>query len=169
MPGTLVSSLAFTSMYPSLSVRTPAAPRFRRSEFGTRPSARSRWLPEIFFDPLPVTSTTRTPAFIFSKSVTCDEFLDLGRHVGVFAQSQPGIAVHHRHPRTEPAKHLAELQADVAAAEHDQMPGQLGELHDARGIQEGYPVQPGDRGHGRPAAGVDDDAPAFKLPRAAIS
>src|SRR6266850_1618976 len=126
MPATLVSSLAFTSMYPSLSVRTPAAPRFRRSEFGTRPSARSRWLPEIFFDPLPI-------------------------------------------PSTEPAKHLAELQAGVAAAEHDQMPGQLGELHDARGIQEGDPVQPGDRGHGGPAAGVDDDAPAFKLPRAAIS
>src|SRR6266487_3180102 len=73
MPGTSVSSREFTLMNPSLSVSTPAAPRFKRSEFGTRPSARSRWLPGILLVPSPVSSTARTPALVFSRSVTCVE------------------------------------------------------------------------------------------------
>src|SRR6266705_2694809 len=124
MPGTLVSSFGFTLMKPELSVSTPAAPRLRRSEFGTRPSARSRWLPEILLAPSPVSSTA-------------------------------------------PSEHLAELQADIAATEHDEVLGQLGELHDARGIEEANPVEPRDGRHRGPAAGVDDDALAFQFARAA--
>src|SRR5207302_1018031 len=63
-------------MKPELSVSTPAAPRLRRSEFGTRPRARSKWLPEIFFDSFPVPSTTRGPA---SGTAGAPPALDLTR------------------------------------------------------------------------------------------
>src|SRR4029077_17357165 len=61
----------------------------------------------------------------------------------------------------------AKLQADVAAAQHDEVRGQLGELHDARRIEKRNAVQAGDRRHRGPAAGVDDDALAFEIARAA--
>src|SRR6266851_5898398 len=99
-------------------------------------------------------------------SVFLEDFLDLGGNVGVFAQNQPRIAVHDRHARTEPSEHLAELKSYVATAEHDEMLGQLGQLHDARGIEEANRIEPRDWRHGGPAACIDYDALAPELARA---
>src|SRR6266705_420723 len=68
-------------------------------------------------------------------AVLLQDFLDLGRDVGVLAQNQPRVAVDDGHARAEPAEHLAELQADIAAPDDDALAFQLAraaafELHD---------------------------------------
>src|SRR6267143_4878267 len=100
-------------------------------------------------------------------SVFLEDFLDLGRNVRIFAQNQPRIAVHDGYPGPEAPEHLAELKTDIAATEHDEVPGQLDQLHDARGIEEGNALEPRDGRHRGPAASVDDDALAFEFARAA--
>src|SRR6266851_6614118 len=100
-------------------------------------------------------------------TVFLENFLDLGRDVGVLAQNQAQIAVDDGHPGAEAPEHLAELKADIAASEDDEVPGQFGQLHDARGIEEGNAVQAFDGRHRGPATGVDYDSLALKLSRAA--
>src|SRR5258708_15387466 len=46
------------------------------------------------------------------------------------------------------------------------MLGQLGQLHDARGIEEANRIEPRDWRHGGPAACIDYDALALELARA---
>ena len=47
----------------------------------------------------------------------------------VFARDQPIGILDHCHPRPEPAVHLGELQADVAAADDNQVLGHSVEIH----------------------------------------
>ena len=60
------------------------------------------------------------------------------------ASSRPaaGAALHDRHPAAEPAEHLAELQPDVAAAEHEQVLRHRVQLHDRGRVQRRHLVQP---------------------------
>ena len=50
-----------------------------------------------------------------------ENLLDRGRYVLVLARDQPRRLLHDGHRGAEAAVHLRELEADIAAADHDQM------------------------------------------------
>ena len=54
------------------------------------------------------------------------------RDVVVLPPQQALTALHDRHPAAEATEHLAELQADVPAAQHQQMLRDGVQLHDRR-------------------------------------
>jgi hypothetical protein len=77
--------------------------------------------------------------------------------IRVFSGKQARAALDHCHAAAETAEHLAELQADVAASEHDVVVGNLVELHDARGVEGRDRVQTRDRRASGTCAHVEDD------------
>src|SRR6266853_3744605 len=60
------------------------------------------------------------------------------------------------HPRPEPAEHLAELAADVAAADHEKVRGELAQLDHRRIVEPRHLGETVDRRLQRPGADVDD-------------
>src|ERR1700719_5399555 len=57
-----------------------------------------------------------------------EQMLERGADVRILAAGELRTMFDHGHIRAEPTKRLREFQADVPAAEHDQMPGQAIEL-----------------------------------------
>ena len=82
--------------------------------------------------------------------------LHLARHVFVFSRDQAVGVFEYRHLGAEAADHLRELQADVAAADHDQVLRQLVEIHHRHVRQVRQFVQSRPVRHHRPTAGVDE-------------
>jgi len=82
--------------------------------------------------------------------------------VVVLARQQLGGALHDRHLRAEAPVHLRELEADVAAADHDQVPRHEVDLHDRLVGQKGHLVQARHLRHQRPAAYVEEDLRSSK-------
>src|SRR5215831_16374656 len=62
-----------------------------------------------------------------------------------------------RYPAPKPAVHLAEFEADIAAADNDEMPRQKIDVHHRRIRQVGHFGYAGHRRHQRPAADIDKD------------
>ena len=86
------------------------------------------------------------------------DLADRLRDILVLARDQPRLPLDHRHLRTEAAEHLRELQPDIAAADHRQMPRQGVQLQD-RGV--GQVVDRVDAGqvrHRGATADVEEDA-----------
>ena len=87
-------------------------------------------------------------------------FQDVGDGRGgvlVLARDQPRGHLDHRHLAAEAAEDLRELQADVAAADDDQVRrDEIDVQHRAVG-EIGDLVQPGDVGHEGAAADIDED------------
>ncbi len=84
-------------------------------------------------------------------------------HVGVFAGENLLVAIDDRHLAAEPAKHLPELQADVPAAEDQQVLRQFGQFQDSGVRQVIDLVKSLDLRDIRPSAGIDEDAIAFQF------
>ncbi len=94
-------------------------------------------------------------------SLALEDLLDRRGDVLVLPGDEPVGLFDHRHPAAEAAVHLRELEADVAAAEQDQVLGQEIDLHHARVGEMGDAVEAGDVGHPRAGADVDEDALAL--------
>ncbi len=77
-------------------------------------------------------------------------------HVGILAPDDVVGVLDHRHLAAETAVHLAELEADVAAADHQQVLRHLVEVHHVAVGEVGDAVDAGDRQDQRPGAGVED-------------
>ncbi len=81
-----------------------------------------------------------------------------GRHIFVLARDQPRRHLDDGDLAAEAAVHLPELEADVAAADDDQVLGQEVDLHHgAVGRSTARSSSPGSRRHERPSADVDED------------
>ena len=80
------------------------------------------------------------------------------RDVLVLARDQPRTLLDDRHLGAEAAVHLREFEADVAAADDDQMPRQRVELQDRAVGQRRHVVDAGHVGNARAAAHIDEDA-----------
>src|SRR5260221_7698986 len=76
------------------------------------------------------------------------------RHVGVFARDDSRHLLDDRHPRPEPPEHLTELEADVAAADDNEVLGEKDDIHHRRVGQIWDFVHAWHRGHQRTAADV---------------
>ena len=61
------------------------------------------------------------------------------------------------HRTAEPAKHLAKLEPNIAAAEHQQVCGQLAQFHDGGVGEERDRIQSGHVGNAGTGAGIDED------------
>ena len=161
-------------MKPRASVSTPAASRPRSSVFGRRPIARSTWLPISSGAPSSQLTPHRrhrrgrgakrmhsAPVRTRTPSRLEDAAHGLG-DVGVLAADQPRPLLDHRDLGAEAAEGLGELEADVAAADHDEVAGQRveGEELGCRGsARRARPA-----GRGRPAR-----APTLRKMRSAAS
>ncbi|KAK0330873.1 hypothetical protein LTR94_031117, partial [Friedmanniomyces endolithicus] len=77
-------------------------------------------------------------------------------HVRVFASDQARTFFDDRHLGAEAAIHLGELQTDVAAADHDEMPGDRVQLKDAGVIEQDDVIRPRNVGPGRSPADIDE-------------
>ena len=182
MPGTFVSSRSFTGMKPRLS-SCDARPAARFSAIGVRRAARRR----------PAGASRRASRSPVGRAhgqadrrrrpgstrsgVGLQQDLDavlaqdVGHrvgHVGVLAGQQPLAALHDRHLAAEAAEHLAELQADVAAAQHEQVLRHRVQLHDRGRVQRRHAVEPRQRRRGGPRAGVDEDQLGGQSARRAV-
>jgi hypothetical protein len=88
------------------------------------------------------------------------------RHVVVLARDQSRRHLHHRDARAEAAKHLRELQADVTAADDQQVLGEGVELEHAAVVERSDLVEPFD---GRPRGfGADVEEDLRRRKRAAV-
>ena len=133
MPGTFVSSRSLTGTKPRRSVSTPAAARLRRSVLGTRPAATSRCEPASVGLPVrrldgQLDAAVRAwrhphrPGFQqHLHAVLAQDVAHRVGHVGVLAGEQLPAPLHDRHLAAKAAEHLAELQPDVAPADHQQV------------------------------------------------
>ena len=116
--------------------------------FGRRPTAASRWLPSIASAwPAGVDDDAHAAAVralghrrvldreVERDALALEDALDLGRDLVVLAGDQPVAVLEHRDARAEAPVHLRELQADVAAADDQQVLGQEVDGHH-RGVGE---------------------------------
>jgi len=78
-------------------------------------------------------------------------------HVGILAAQELLAALDYRHAAAKPPEELAKLEADVAAAGHDQVLWRLLQLHDRGGAQGLHALDARQVQRPRPSAGVDDD------------
>ena len=179
-PAAVVSSRSFTLMKPRSSVSTPAAGRFSSSVFGTRPRAASRSEPSTARSPDGVWSRTRTdwPDSPSTRShrrpeehvdpVLPEDLKHLLRDVRVFPRQERLGPFDDRHPAAEPAEHLRELAADVAAAEDDEVLGQAVQLLDRLAVKRPRVGEPGHRRQGRAGSGVEEHLVGGQLPHPAV-
>ena len=148
----------------------PAWSRPRSSVFGRRPTAASRWLPSsssasagrIDDDAHALAARALAHRRVLHAEVeghafALQDLLHLGRDLAVLAGDQAVAVLEHGHARAEAPVHLGELEADVAAADDQQVLGQEVDRHH-RGVVEHRHV--GDAFPGRQdraAADVDED------------
>ena len=163
-PLAVVRSRSSTLTCPCSSVSTPAFSRPMPSVFGVRPPATSRCVPSIA--PRPVCRRTDSPDLPLDAidggpgqdldPLVPEEPLDRLGDVRVLAMDQRAVPLDDGHAAAEAAERLRQLEADVAAAQDDQVSrevvqlqgldvGQRARLREAGGV-----VDPGAR------PGVDD-------------
>ena len=113
-----------------------------------------------------LSATSRRRCLATAKSQRADDDLDSlrfeqpARQVGdvvVLARDQSLGVFDHRHARAEAAKHLGELEPDVAAAGDDQMLGQDVERQDRRVVERADLGEPRPVGHDGARADVEED------------
>ena len=93
-----------------------------------------------------------------------EPLLHAGDRVVVLPHEEMGVALHHRHGRTQAGERLRQFAADWAATEDDEPLGQRAQLPDGiRRIVAGL-AQAGDGRHERRAASRDDDGARRDLP-----
>jgi hypothetical protein len=90
-------------------------------------------------------------------TLALDDVLDRRRHVLVLVANEPRRHFNNRYPAPKPAVHLAEFEADKAAADNDEMARQKVDVHHRRIRQVGHFGYAGHRRHQRPAADIDKD------------
>ena len=142
--------------------------RPRSSVFGRRPVATRRCEPVTSIVLPPTSSATAIPPLRLSTRVAsasvrirmpsssrisriaCGDVL-------VLARDQPLVALDDGHLAAEAPVHLAELEADVAAAEDHQMLGQEVDRHHRGVVEIGHGIDAGDRRDIGATADVDED------------
>src|SRR4029077_13290974 len=90
-------------------------------------------------------------------ALALDDVFDRRRHVLVLVANEPGRHFDDRYLAAKTAVHLAEFEADIAAADNDEMVRQKIEGHYRRIRQVGHFVYAGHWRHPRPAADIDKD------------
>jgi hypothetical protein len=90
-------------------------------------------------------------AFVFQEAP------DLRGHILVLAADQARAHLHHRDARAEAAEHLRELQADVAAADHDEVLGHEVDVHHRDVGEIGHRFDSRHLRHARPPTDVEED------------
>src|ERR1700756_5716150 len=90
-------------------------------------------------------------------ALALDDVLDRRRHVLVLMAKEPRRHFDDRYPAAKAAVHLAEFEADIAAADNDEMARQKIDVHDRRIRQIGHVVYAGHWRDQRPAADIDKD------------
>jgi hypothetical protein len=96
-----------------------------------------------------------------AQSFGGEDFLQLVGHVVVLARQQVLALVDDSHLTAEAVEHLAELKPDVAAADDDEVLGELAQLHQAGVGEIAGLLQPFNLGNQWARAGVDEDPLAF--------
>ena len=91
-----------------------------------------------------------------------EDFLQLSHDVFVFAGQNTFAAVDDGYLAAEAAKHLSEFEADVAAAQDQQMLGNFLQIHDRDVGEERHGIEAGDGRNLWVGAGVDEDFFAFE-------
>src|SRR6201988_2480261 len=84
-------------------------------------------------------------------ALALDDVLDRRRHVLVLMANEPRRHFDDRYPAAKAAVHLAEFEADIAAADNDEMARQKIDVHDRRIRQVGHFVYAGHWRHHGPA------------------
>ena len=79
-------------------------------------------------------------------------------HVVVFALDESRRHLDHGHVGAKPAEHLAELEADVTAADNRQVGGHDIQMHHRAVREVGNVVEAWQRGYGRTPANIDEDS-----------
>ena len=100
--------------------------------------------------------------------ILAQDLADSIRHVRILAGHEARSALDDGDLAAEATEHLAELEADVAAAQHQEVIGDLVQLHDGRGVQRRHRRQTVDWRHAGAPAGVDHDGIGAQAPRAAV-
>ena len=132
----VVCSRSLTLMCPRSSVSTPAFSRPMPSVFGMRPPATSRCVPSIApsrekqangLAGSAVDAEDGGPGQDLDRLVA-EETLDRLGDVRVFTMDERAVALDHGHAATETPKRLGQLDADIAAAQDDQVFREVVEL-----------------------------------------
>src|SRR6266850_1494663 len=89
-------------------------------------------------------------------------FLELGGNLGIFTRNNLRALMQNGDAAAEPAKHLAEFEADVATAEDQEMFGNGGEPHDGFVGEIGNGFETENQWDTRTATGVDENPFAFE-------
>src|SRR3954453_9726252 len=92
-----------------------------------------------------------------------EDFPDRLRHVLVLARDQPRRHLDDRHARAEAAVHLAELEADVAAADDDEVLRHEVDVHERLVGEVGHLVDALILRHERPPADIQKDFVRFEV------
>ncbi len=90
-------------------------------------------------------------------ALALDDVFDRRRHVVILVANQPRRHFDDRYLAAKAAVHLAEFEADIAAADNDEMVRQKIDVHHRRIRQVGHFVSAGHWRHQRPAADIDKD------------
>src|ERR1700757_3890639 len=90
-------------------------------------------------------------------ALALDDVFDRRRHVLVLMANQPRRHFDDRYLAAKAAVHLAEFEADIAAADNDEMLRQKIDVHHRRIRQVGHFVYAGHWRRLRPAADIDKD------------
>src|SRR5215470_17361541 len=96
-------------------------------------------------------------AFSDLDALALDDVFDRRRHVLVLVANKPRRHFDNRYPAPKPAVYLAEFEADIAAADNDEMLRQKIDVHHRRIRQVGHLVYAGHWRHQRPPADIDKD------------
>ena len=149
--------------------------------FGTRPRAARRSDPSTTCSPDGVWSRTRTDCpdspstWSHRRPERARQYRPrersestCSRDIGILARKERLGPLDDRDPAAEPAEHLGELAADVAAAEDDEVFRQSVELLDRLAVQRPRLDEPGQRRQGRPGAGVDEHLVGGHFPHPAV-
>jgi hypothetical protein len=90
-------------------------------------------------------------------ALALDDVLDRRRHVLVLVANEPRRHFDDRYLAAKAAVHLAEFEADIAAADNNERVRQKIDVHHRRIRQVGHFVYAGHWRHQRPAADIDKD------------
>ena len=164
-PGTEVRETRSTSMKPCSSTFTPAASRPQPSVRGTMPTVIRQWLPVTVRPSFRVTVTLSRsrrhrlgpgPAE-HGHAAAAEHVLDQVGRVLVLLRQHPVPGGHQRDPRAERLIGAGELGPGDARADHDQVPGQFGQVVELPPGQDALAVGFGAGEHAGHRAGGDQD------------
>ena len=172
-PGTEVRDTRSTSMKPRSSTFTPAASRPQPSVRGTMPTVIRQWLPVTVRPSARVTVTLSRSRLTALRpgpaehrhAAAAEHVLDQVGRVLVLLRQHPVPGGHQRDPRAERLVGAGELGPGDAGADHDQVPGQLGQVVELPPGQDALAVGFGAGEHAGQRAGGDQDRVGLDLLR----